>query len=1030
MALNTNSKAYQWLLDKWYTAEQIQQMANNVESWQSYSQAISNVKNGANTSTTTLNGKVSTWSTGAVSQQSLDRNYNNAKVNTWAVAPMPEQPKVQTVSNPTTATLAKARSWLDYEAQQKKLNWIAGLKEALASKWITSKTAPETEQPAKTTTTQTAAAPTPAKQTTTKQTPKQDQWDYQDNSQARMNQIADNLDKYRQTNPELFDDMSAFYNFFIKDKWRSQDQIDFLWDYYNRTQKYGKYDTMTPDAIGKWLADWTIPQEYLNYIKSTDPNRYNEIIWYKKDEEDKVKNEGYLANAANMAWIEGWESEPSSIKYAKWNEIWMDNDNNWIDDRREHYATEEEKWYQKQIADLNAANLDIDNTVKHTYDDYVKRYPWATKATLMAMAQDVNADLLREKENNLVELTRLQGYVSYMQDERQEMNKAGADSITQLQKNLWLYYDYSPEGMAELAQAKYAATNITLDQADSWNETQKQIALQNVLDWYYAKYWDIIQRSEWQVINDVIAYAKKNWVWLAQALQENFVKPLKSKPEFATLSSGRSITDWWTDKWSVETIKDANWNDISVMINQATWEIRLMNGSSYTGEATATTASGKTYNVLTPTELVDWLSNFVSNYEIWDIWWQCWEFVNNWLKSMWVSDTNVYGNSKESKLQTKNEDANTTAQTGWVAIWKPEVLTWDWAKYWHVWFVVQDNWDGTVKVLDSNGTKNPQTWKYDKTVGVHDVSKSSLYWYFNPSQWTWTVWWTTWWIDDWEWDLFSAKVLSWIPTQLRNTDVEKKWYLDIAEKQRAKWLSSFETAMAIMWFDITNNSPLAQNVKQKILDVTMAQWDEIVFNSAVLSSMAQSINSWDYEKALLTLENQLGNFMSNADWWDLSRSTVSQGMKAIDDLNKIKNWKSYAAWWWNTISDLIGAEWKNTATFNVWTSNVSRALRWLWYEKEEIEDMLPKLTNNKATFNNRMSAIEEALLWQYNTIRRNHNLPSMTKEALLWSKSLYDTYRAWNTEQLRNAMQNSKSRTIGLRYSQPTTITSEAIKII
>jgi hypothetical protein len=54
----------------------------------------------------------------------------------------------------------------------------------------------------------------------------------------------------------------------------------------------------------------------------------------------------------------------------------------------------------------------------------------------MAMAQDRNSDLLREKENNLVELTRLQGYVSYMQDERQEMNKAGADSIAQLQKNL------------------------------------------------------------------------------------------------------------------------------------------------------------------------------------------------------------------------------------------------------------------------------------------------------------------------------------------------------------------------------------------------------------------------------------------------------------------------------------------------------------------------------------------------------------------------------------------------------------------
>ena len=92
--------------------------------------------------------------------------------------------------------------------------------------------------------------------------------------------------------------------------------------------------------------------------------------------------------------------------------------------------------------------------------------------------------------------------------------------------------------------------------------------------------------------------------------------------------------------------------------------------------------------------------------------------------------------------------------------------------------------------------------------------------------------------------------------------------------------------------------------------------------------------------------------------------------------------------------------------------------------------MLPKLTNDKDTFNNRVSALEEALLWQYNTIRRNHNLPSMTKEALLWNQSLYDIYRVWNTEQLRNQLQNAQNRNINLRYWQPTTITAEAIKII
>jgi hypothetical protein len=97
-------------------------------------------------------------------------------------------------------------------------------------------------QPTQTTT------PTPQR-TSQQQTPKQEQWDYQDNSQARMDQIANNLNGYRQTMPQLFDDMSAFYNFFIKDKGRSQDQIDFIWDYYDRVQKYGKYDNMSPEQL-------------------------------------------------------------------------------------------------------------------------------------------------------------------------------------------------------------------------------------------------------------------------------------------------------------------------------------------------------------------------------------------------------------------------------------------------------------------------------------------------------------------------------------------------------------------------------------------------------------------------------------------------------------------------------------------------------------------------------------------------------------------------------------------------------------
>lgn len=591
MAINTNSKAYQWLLDKWYSASEIQQMSNAVNSWKTTQQAFDEIKSQrantqtpqqSNYQTITYNWQVSdnkgwTANMNSMSQTAAQANSRDFQVGTWDVVDTPQQPKVQSVTTPQVDRVWKAWQGLDYETQQKKLNSIAWLKDALAKKGITSKTP---------TTTQTTTTP---KRTTT-QTPKQDQWDYQDNSQARMDQIANNLNGYRQTMPQLFDDMSAFYNFFIKDKGRSQDQIDFLWDYYDRVQKYGKYDNMSPEQLWTWIANWEIPEDYLNTLKSTDPQKYQEVMAAKQNREDTIKNESFLNDAATMAWIEWWESEPSSIKYGKWNWIWMDEDDNWIDDRREHYASEEEQWYQKQIADLNAANLDIDNTVKHTYEDYVKKYPWATKATLMAMAQDTNATLLREKENNLVELTRLQGYVWYMQEERFEMNKAWADSIAQLQKNLWMYYDYSPEWLAELAQAKYWATNITLDQADSWNETQKQMALQNVLDGYYDKYWDIIQRSEQQVINDVIAYAKKNWIWLAQALQENFVKPLQQKPWFAQLNSvttnNPDVFKIWDDTY---WYWDSDWNLVPIwswVVWTWTWTMRTERNNNPTAMTT------------------------------------------------------------------------------------------------------------------------------------------------------------------------------------------------------------------------------------------------------------------------------------------------------------------------------------------------------------------------------------------------------------------------------------------------------------
>ena len=771
------------------------------------------------TQTTQTTQNQNTW-LNSMSSQVAQNNSRNFQVGTWDVADMPQQPKAQSLQQ-TSSNIWKAWEGLTYEQQQERLNRTAWLKDALAKKGIVSKT-----QPTQTTTpTQTTQRTTTATKQTT---PQQDRWDYQDNSQARMDQIANNLNGYRQTMPQLFDDMSAFYNFFIKDKGRSQDQIDFLWDYYNRVQKYGKYDNMSPDALWTWIANWDIPEDYLNTLKSTDPQKYQEVMAAKQNREDTIKNESFLNDAATMAWIEWWESEPSSIQYAKWNWIWMDEDNNWIDDRREHYASEEEKWYQKQIADLNAANLDIDNTVKHDYEDLVKKYPWATKATLMAMAQDQNAKLLREKENNLVELTRLQGYVWYMQEERKEMNAAGADSIRQLQDNLWMYYDYSPQWIAELAQAKYWATNITLDQADSWNETQKQMALQNVLDWYYQKYWDIIQRSEQQVINDVIAYAKKNWIWLAQALQENFVKYLKEKPEYqqmqAILSEPNLQTIWY----------DSNWKAVYGYWDSATKTFQPV--TVWAWGITSTTAWDDTSYTTNVQPLNNFITNLEAKYTIASKWWTwgskirswwCWTVVNDYLWSIW-------DNLKLKEANDIKSYATSKAPVEWAVAyfdWTQSRATPETKKHGHVWIVVSDNGD-TITVLESN----EWTW-----LRYNDYKKSWVTGYYVPD-----------WIKSTEYnqkEYSNAFTKAW---DIVSTWIEWQWNKQMF-KETLQWLlDEWDYTWAFEYITITWKNNAKWDAKDKIQAAETAMVDLISIRDALDAYYAAwwdtGILQWSLEK--------------------------------------------------------------------------------------------------------------------------------------------------------------------------------------
>ena len=557
------------------------------------------------------------------------------------------------VSTPKSDTISSMKEYwdsLDYAQQQEKLKANPSLKEWLAKYWITSKTAP-VESTWTTWDTGKTWWTTPA-----------DKWDYSDNSPERMAEIADNVNRFYNTNPGIFENEDTFRKFFIDWKGRTPEQEAFLMDFYKNRKKYNELDNYTADEI--WAMDvyWRVPESYLTYLKNSDPERYAAVMDAKAKEQDKIKDKTSLETTNVMTWEDDENTITSkAIEWLKKQWLFIDEDWNFIDDRTENYATDEEKQYAKDAADIIARNLDIDNTVKHTYDDLVEKYPWATKATLMAMAQDINSDLLREKENNNVELTRLQWYMDYMQSERQERNRIWENAINQLQKQYGMYYTYSPEWMSELAQAQYAATNVTLDQADNWTDTQKQMALDSVLTPIYEQYGDIIQRPKAQVINDVMAYAKNNWLTLSEALDQNFMKYLKEKPAYqqrvnASDTSNIAWTKIWEDAdgnaiyWFVDTLNK------TVDPYGSFWGKTWWSGYEYTANWINSNRN----------ERVGYMSDLAGNYtDIWDmanaianwmswLWgWEleCWVYVNDYINAVTGSKW-AYGSLISEK--TKN----------------------------------------------------------------------------------------------------------------------------------------------------------------------------------------------------------------------------------------------------------------------------------------------------------------------------------------------------------------------------------------
>ncbi len=162
------------------------------------------------------------------------------------------------------------------------------------------------------------------------------------------------------------------------------------------------------------------------------------------------------------------------------------------------------------------------------------------------------------------------------------------------------------------------------------------------------------------------------------------------------------------------------------------------------------------------TQMQEWLV-FLYGYKDWDQAprdWYCWQFVNDYLKSMWITNENLFIDPITEKKKYVN---SSVPKVGSVMIMDSKTSP----QYWHVAVVESINEDWTINIKEAN-------WNGDKKIHTRTVDPNNMgvavHGFFDP---------TLQWVGWWGWTEYNGNIL-W-PQYDRLTPSNQsivKWLLD------------------------------------------------------------------------------------------------------------------------------------------------------------------------------------------------------------------------------------------------------------
>lgn len=541
--------------------------------------------------------------------------------------------------------------------------------------------------------------------------------DYQDDSDARMGEITNNLNAYWNTNREYFADRQTFNKVFSYDK-RSEAQqahFDSFWKRKEIDKKVAGY--MDWKSVSLALEEGTLTKAQLEALKVQNPKVYTEYLEdqlnkknldlvntgsksriFNEDEQishntdaltDMMKKLGFDMSADGRAkeLYDKFKELKTDPKIDTMKKDYLEARKIYLQRRREFNTLPEKIRAQSTGASETLISARISKAQRLAYDE------------LQTLADEAQI----RKEEYALEYGEMKDEFQAFKDQADEDYRAFTSKMSSLwfAKGLLGFETPEQQRQGQLRQLE-AQNQLTLQfekdkialqsELSDINSKDPKIqfnAVMKALDQYYKDFWSIILRPQAQAAQDIINLAKKEGISVGEAMRKDFTEPLQKKDGYKmTMNKNYGISNEPKDtspKWSLST--DKNWN---VTLNM-------------TGQWTIPEEYTRQQRVQTYKQMLSWASNpeqiaqVVSWITDWTKGGQCAVFANDIAKASW---SNIHFGSllSEKKNPSWSYTKITTPQVWAFAVFNSPTSP----KYGHVGIITSVNPDGSFTMKSSN----------------------------------------------------------------------------------------------------------------------------------------------------------------------------------------------------------------------------------------------------------------------------------------------------------------------------------------